>query len=335
MKTLVYDVAASESGALSILEEFYDKYRKDKENQYVFVISTPELESTDNIQVLRYPWIKKSWLHRWWFDHFYAPKIVKEYQVDKVFSLQNILVPIRNKRIIQMVYLHNSLPFAEYRFTFKESRFFWIYQNIIGKKIKQSVKKADKVIVQTQWMKTACVEQADADAEKIQVQLPTIDTSMIIPYEDTPEHRKTFFYPANPLTYKNHKVILETFKTLQGEGIKDYQIVFTFKGDENDCAKNLYNDAKKHNLNITFAGKMPREEVFKMYSKSVLLFPSLIETVGMPLLEARLAGAPVIACDTLFTREILAKYNNVLYLRCDKDIARLISIFWKEDFKNG
>lgn len=311
MKTLVYDVAASESGALSILEEFYDKYRNDKENQYVFVISTPELESTDNIQVLRYPWIKKSWLHRWWFDHFYAPRIVKEYQIDKVFSLQNVLVPLCN--IEQELYLHQPLPFVEYRFNFNENKLFWIYQHIIGRQIKKSVKKASKVIVQTNWMKEACIKQVGADSNKIDVQQPKIDMKMIIPFVDTPEHRKNFFYPATPLEYKNHMVILEAFKMLQDEGITNYKITFTFNGDESEYAKKLYSYAQQYDLKVTFAGKLSREEVFKMYSKSVLLFPSLIETFGMPLLEARLSGTPIIARDTSFAKEILKDYGNVMF----------------------
>lgn len=327
MKTLVYDVAASESGALSILEEFYDKYRNDKENQYVFVISTPELESRDNLQVLRYPWIKKSWLHRWWFDYFYAPRIVKKYQVDKVLSLQNVLVPIRNKKIEQTIYLHNALPFAEYRFRFRENRMFWIYQNIIGKKIKQSVKKADKVIVQTNWMKKACVEQTDTEENKIEVQQPTIDSSMIISFVDTLENRKTFFYPAVPLEYKNHKVILEAFKMLQDEGVSDYKVIFSFKGDENSYAKQLYSYAQKYDLRIIFAGKMSREEVFKMYSRSVLLFPSLIETFGMPLLEARLSGTPIVVKNTPFAKEILKDYYNSFYINnADNSVNALIDI---------
>lgn len=321
MKTLVYDVAASESGALSILEEFYDKYRNDKENQYVFVISTPELESTDNIQVLRYPWIKKSWLHRWWFDHFYAPRIVKEYQIDKVLSLQNVLVPIKNKKIEQTVYLHNALPFAEYRFRFRENRMFWIYQNIIGKKIKQSAKKADKVIVQTNWMKKACVEQTGAEENRIEVQQPVVDQSMIVPFVDTPEHRKKFFYPAMPFEYKNHKVILEACKLLQEEGINNYQVFFTFKGNETNYSKYLYDYVKEYKLNIKFVGKLSRKAVFDMYSKSILVFPSKVETVGIPLLEAKVSRTPIIASCEMYAKEILKNSNCVYINKKAPDIA--------------
>ena len=58
---------------------------------------------------------------------------------------------------------------------------------------------------------------------------------------------------------------------------------------------------------------MTRECVYEQYAKSVLIFPSYIETLGLPLLEARLTGCPIIAADTPFAKEILDGYNNVAY----------------------
>ena len=51
---LVYDVAASESGALSVLNDFYASVRKhgDKSILWVFVIGTPVLEETENIKII-------------------------------------------------------------------------------------------------------------------------------------------------------------------------------------------------------------------------------------------------------------------------------------------
>lgn len=58
---MVFDVPAESGGALSILNEYYENAvnHKDKSIDWIFVLSKPELESTDNIKVLRYPWIKK------------------------------------------------------------------------------------------------------------------------------------------------------------------------------------------------------------------------------------------------------------------------------------
>lgn len=65
-RIVVYDVAASASGALSVLNDFYAEVRaySDKNIKWTFIISTPQLEETDNIKVVRVPWVKKNWLCR-------------------------------------------------------------------------------------------------------------------------------------------------------------------------------------------------------------------------------------------------------------------------------
>ena len=90
MRTLVYDVAADSGGAATVLQSFYEEFKKDTENEYIFVLSVYELPETENIKVFNFPEVKKSMLHRLYFDHFVAHKLVKKYKVDRVLSLQNI-----------------------------------------------------------------------------------------------------------------------------------------------------------------------------------------------------------------------------------------------------
>ena len=50
-----------------------------------------------------------------------------------------------------------------------------------------------------------------------------------------------------------------------------------------------------------------------MYNRSTLIFPSYIETVGLPLLEARELGSIILASDCPFSREVLDGYENAYY----------------------
>lgn len=172
MRIMVFDVPAVSGGALSVLHDFYDAYKENQNNEYIFVVSLPELKETNNIKVLRFPWIKKSWFHRIYFDYVIAPLLVRKYKVDEIFSLQNVIVP--NVKKYQTVYVHNSLPFSEYRFSFRENRLLWIYQNIISKSIFKSIIKADRVIVQTNWMKTECIKRLNVNGTKLEVNPPQI-----------------------------------------------------------------------------------------------------------------------------------------------------------------
>lgn len=307
-RILVYNVAASDSGALSILTAYYHKLSLEQagDTEYIFVVSTPMLSSMENITVLRYPWVKKSWLHRLYFDYFCIDKIVSNYQVDEILSLQNIAVP--NVATPQTIYLHQSLPFVQHRFSITESPILWIYQKIISRLIYRSVKKAYKVIVQTHWMKDACIKKVGISAEKIVVESPRIDISNIKEYRQSTEC--IFLYPATALIYKNHQVILEACKLLKQQGICHYKVVFTILGEENKLAATLKRCASKWDLPVDFAGMMKRKALFELYAKSILLFPSYVETFGLPLLEAKETGCFIIAADTGVNREVLTAYDN-------------------------
>lgn len=316
---LVYDVAASESGALSVLNDFYAavKAHKDKNINWTFVISTPVLEETENVKVIRAPWIKKNWACRMYYDYFVAPKIIERCNVDKVLSLQNVLIPRTN--VPQVLYLHQPLPFVDKKFSLTEDYHFWMYQNIISKFIFSAIKNAEKVIVQTQWMKDACIEKTGVGDDKIVVIPPVIDIKPKKFFSFENMSIPTFIYPATPLIYKNHKVIVEACRKLVDDGINNFQVLFTLTGKENKLSQNLYEEVRKYNLPIKFIGKISREELFEWYSKAVLLFPSYIETFGLPLLEAKMHGAPVIAADTAFAREIVGGYNQGYFLQYNKD----------------
>lgn len=311
---LIYDVHASESGALAILDDLYQQIlvHPDKSIQWIFAISTPEYKEMENIKVLRYPWVKKNWGYRLWFNSITTRKILRKYNPDKVFSLQNEGISFFKKP--QYVYLHLPFVLTDHRFTIKEDgKKLWLYQNVLSKKIFSSLRKVDKTIVQTQWMKTALCDKARVDGEKIEVLQPDVSMNNIGVYEHSDNNRKRFFYPATAFTYKNHMTLLKAINYAQDHGLDEYEVFLTIRKDESDYTKKLYSYALEHKLNVIFNGPVSREEVFTRYTQSVLLFPSYVESFGLPLLEARMTGTPIIAADCSFSREILDGYEKVKF----------------------
>lgn len=310
MKTiLVIDVPAENGGALTVLNEFHNKAMKDKSKQWIFVTSLPKLEEAEHLRNIRFPWVKKSWAHRYYFDHFIAPKLVKKNNVDEILSLQNVIIP-RIKEP-QTVYVHQPLPFIDRKFSIVDNPKFWIYQNIIGSMIKSSMKKAENVIVQTEWMKEASIRKTGIDPEKITLETPGINIDIKKKFEVNKDSLRTFFYPASHFLYKNHKLILEAAELLKSRKVKNYRIILTLKGDENKNIIEIYKKATISGLPIEFIGNISYKKVLNYYSKSILVFPSYIETFGLPLLEARLHESPVLASDMPFSHEILDGYEKV------------------------
>lgn len=309
---MIYDVHASESGALSILDDLYKQIKNypDKSVKWVFIVSTPKYDETREITVKRFPWVKKNWGYRHFFDIVTTRKLLEEFKPDKVFSLQNKGIDFYKKE--QIVYLHLPSILTDHKFNIKtDGRKIWVYQNILSKIIFKSLKKVDLIIVQTKWMKESLSNKAGINPDKIVIQQPNIKCNNIKKYVDSKENRKRIFYPAMSYYYKNHTTLLKALKYASQNGLNDYEVIFTISPDENDYTKNLYEYTVNNKLNVNFCGKISRKKVFELYAKSILVFPSYVESFGMPLLEAKTAGTYIIASDTPFCHEILDDYDKV------------------------
>lgn len=326
MNILVMDVAAETGGALTILHTYIEKFRAIPSNTYYVCVSCPGIESKGNIIVLNFPWVKKSWFHRLWFDYRTAIQLVNNYKIDEVFSLQNILVHV--KKIPQDLYLHQSMPFAEKKFSIQENFIFWMYQNVISIFIYQSIKKARKITVQTKWMKEAVINRCKVNGEKVLVEPPPLPERSYGQYESSGEIYH-FFYPAAPHLYKNHILIFQAVPYLVEKGITNFCITFTFdiKNLPAEC-KHLYEQYKDY---FCLSGQLSYEDVLMKYSNCALLFPSYIESYGLPLLEAMYSGSPILASDCNFSHEILDNYRKAQFFNPSN--AKILADFM-QDFIN-
>jgi len=332
LNILVIDVPAETSGALSILENFHKEVLEslDENNKWYFVLSTPSLSETDNIEVLRFPWVKKSWFHRLFFDYFVAPKLIKKYNIDYVFSLQNTAIHFTKKP--QIVYLHQILPFIEKKYKFVENPKFWIYQNLISKYIIKSMKKAIKVIVQGEWLKREISKISNVDEKKIEVVRPTFSVPEIsLEKLKLKDEKKIFFYPATEFEYKNHHLILDALDYLiQSKEIdcNELEVIFTLSGEENEYSSKLKRNTIEKSLPIKFIGSIDKLTVFEYYHKSTLIFPSYIEAFGLPLLEAKLCNSTILGADMPYSKEILSTYDNAYFFSYKeyRELAKLIKM---------
>ncbi len=311
MRVMVFDVAADSGGALSVLRDFYAACTPVENDEYFFITSGDFLADKDRVKILTYSWVKRNWICRLWFELFIAPRLVITYKIDKIISLQNLVVP--RVEVEQSILVHNSIPFSDYKFNFFKDSKLWIYQNIIGILIKKSIIKADSITVQTKWMKKECVKKLGVDGKKIKVAPPEINIVPKEMFEYSNMLLPSFFYPASAVRFKNHKVIVDATEILIKSGIKQFKIICTIIGNENRGIRSLQKVIKDRNLPIEFIGILPREEVFKYYSKSILVFPSFLESSPLPLSEARIHGTPILASDTTFSHELLDDYNYVNY----------------------
>jgi len=108
-------------------------------------------------------------------------------------------------------------------------------------------------------------------------------------------------------------LIVEVAKLLKEKKNSEYKVIFTLDGSENDHINELFKEVQRFNLPIEFRGRLERKDVFNLYTKSYLLFPSYIETFGLPMLEAKLHKTMILASDKAFSHEILDDYENAYF----------------------
>lgn len=313
MRVMIVAAASESSGALTILKETYEdaKNSKDQEIQWIFLLGTLSFEEKENVKIFKSPWVKKSWFHRLFFDNFFAPFLAKRYHVDAILSLQNSVLPFLS--IPQALNVHQSLPFSEHRFSFFSNPRLWVYQNIIGKLIVRSIKKADFVFFPTKWVRQECISRTGVEGEKIEVIPPKINIAPEGFFIPSTANCRTFFYPASHFEYKNHDIVIQACKILKQNLSVPFKVLFTLNGQEDKNIVNLFEETKKMKLPVNFIGNISQKEVFAYYQKSVLIFPSYIEAFGLPLLESRLHKGIILAANTLFSHEILDGYENAYF----------------------
>ena len=303
MRIVINDIAASSGGALTVLKSFYQHIKSspyNKKHEWIFLLNSKYVEETENIKIIILNDVKKSWINRLKFDFINGKNIITKLKTDIVFSLQNTLT--YGLKCPQIVYVHQSLPFQnvkKFSFFKKRERKLAIYQYVIGTIIKHSIRKANATIVQTKWMRETVINSINISSKRIiYIPLSQDDYSKfkrneIFTYQN-------FFYPAANELYKNHKCIYDACELLNNNGLKNFKVYLTI--NKNNPIKN-----------ITFIGTLSFEQVLEEYNRSILIFPSYIETIGLPLLEAKQMGTIILVADCPYAREALEDYENVYY----------------------
>lgn len=115
---------------------------------------------------------------------------------------------------------------------------------------------------------------------------------------------KNFLYVSQMNSYKNQDTLFEVFKLLKKKSIK---INLNCYGD------NLINKQNKSS-NIKIYKSFKNTNIDKIYSKyDAFVFPSSIESFGLPLIEAARAGLPICSSNIEIFKELLNKKNLILF----------------------
>ncbi|MCU7842295.1 MAG: glycosyltransferase [Candidatus Thiodiazotropha sp. (ex Monitilora ramsayi)] len=172
-------------------------------------------------------------------------------------------------------------------------------ERLFGKFLRSRV---DTYAVQTQSMKRALQAWHRRD--------PKIVICPFVP-DITPSAGSTnrkpeidFVYIADGLPHKNHLNLLEAWKLMAHKGVKP-SLCMTLTTRDSDLIAQIESLSREYGLNIENRSHLTTEEIADLYDSSrALIYPSLAESFGLPLIEAQRHGIPIIASELDFVRDV-------------------------------
>lgn len=112
-------------------------------------------------------------------------------------------------------------------------------------------------------------------------------------------------YVATGERHKNHCRLIEAWVLLAKNHFYPSLLLTLCKKKYPELVKFIEKEAKLHSLKISIE-PIKYEKIDNFYAKSrALIYPSLLESLGLPLLEAKAFDLPILASERDFVRDIV------------------------------
>ncbi|WP_196895326.1 glycosyltransferase [Aureivirga marina] len=314
-KIVVSGINFTEGGPLSVMQDFLERisYLYADKYEIIALVHKKELYSTENITYLEFEDSKSSWFKRIKYEYADFKKLSKEIKPKYWFSMHDMTPNVFCEK--QFVYCHNPAPFFKptkndwkYGKTTAIFSLFYIYLYGIN------IKKNSKIIVQQNWLREEFQKKWNLD--NVVVAYPSIEHKKKEISKDVKELNKNkiqLFYPSFPRSFKNFEVICEAYEKLDKELQEKIEIKLTIDSSLNSYA-NFIIEKYKHLEGLKFIGLQSREKVFEIYEDSdALIFPSRLETWGLPISEFKEFSKPIFLADLPYAHETLGDYDKVAF----------------------
>ena len=86
-------------------------------------------------------------------------------------------------------------------------------------------------------------------------------------------------------------------------------------------AKELCKYVNDNSLDVVFLGYLKKEELLEIIKHTILVFPSYIETVGLPLVEAQIFDAVILVSDCPYAKDVCQTYEKTIYFNCFDELS--------------
>lgn len=317
---VVSAVNFTEGGPLKVLQESLEAAAHYLPSHWriTALVHRKDLITNPRIETLAFPQSKRSWFTRLWLDWVMFGRLSKSLKPDLWLSLHDITPRVHARR--QAVYCHNPSPF--YKLTWRDARlepsfalFNLLYVRLYGAFLSRN----HTVVVQQAWLRQAFRRLYAHPNVVVAYPMQTHEEppSVVSPTAVRPSGEMrplVMLYPTLPRVFKNLEVLCEAMKLLPATVIGRLELRLTLGGAENPYSRDLYKRFASV-PGIRFIGRQTRQQISAEYQNcDVVVFPSKLETWGLPITEAKSLNKPLLVADLPYAHETVGNCSAVSFL---------------------
>jgi glycosyltransferase involved in cell wall biosynthesis len=313
----------TEGGPLQILRDCLTSAADYFPEQYeiVAIVNDSSLVNIPRVRLIAIPSAKKSWLHRLYWEWFGFMRISREFQPLLWFSLHDITPRVMST--LQAVYCHNPSPFYKVSLFEAYMQPSFLFFNLLYSHLYSIfIRRNAFVVVQQSWLREEFLRRFGP--------LPIVVAHPSLPKPISKESSKhlqnyVFVYPAFPRVFKNVETLCKAVEILFEREIFGFEVKLTLSGSENRYSRWLFSKYR-HLSGLKFIGRQSQEGMGVLYSQAdALVFPSKLETWGLPISEAKAYRLPLLLPELPYARETVGNYD-LLQFFCPESSQNLADI---------
>jgi glycosyltransferase involved in cell wall biosynthesis len=240
-----------------------------------------------------------------YFD-FLLPLYLRKYKVEKFFSPENYIPKIKNIPIVCTIHDINFFHNNKYIGSGSHQRYFMKYFPL-------NASLSERIITVSEYSKKDIVENFGVSEDKVEVAYNAPNDVYIKQSEEVnratkleyTEGKDYFYFVGAIHKRKNLTNIFLAFDEFKRREKTDTKLVIVgakkwWEGEIEDTYNNL-----EYKSDVIFVGRKEAKDVARIASASIgLVFPSLFEGFGIPIVEAWKAGTAVITSNTTSLPEV-------------------------------
>ncbi|VEN74476.1 Glycosyltransferase [Candidatus Desulfarcum epimagneticum] len=204
-------------------------------------------------------------------------------------------VYLQNRHLLESGMLKGFSPSTRLKITLERRWLSWREKNV------------DIFLVQTPSMQRIMKNNFGNESKIIPFHTDVTNYQRFFKKSNQLENKKwDFIYVASGDPHKNHHRLIKAWIYLAEEGITPTLCLTIDKKKYHKLCAWIENIKKAYGLNIYNSGKKPYKSVIELYRNAgALIYPSLCETIGLPLIEARSEGLPILASELDYVRDVV------------------------------